>query len=169
MKYLEGKKSTPKWGSNLLSEGGALRQYMPLNLAVREAYFKGSLVDRVASLERRLFQLCFEIESSSTSGTSSQTSGYASSSQGSKQEQPFSLPTFNPNPRQKVETLVLAETNRLEVQAKSCEEEQMKQLSSTVQKEKPGKKKPNNKEEKASKNGKKKVSSKWPHLRLLGC
>ncbi|XVF13619.1 hypothetical protein REPUB_Repub08aG0223100 [Reevesia pubescens] len=85
MKYLEGKRILHK---------GREKECMPLDLAMREAYFKGSLLDRVTSLEHRLFQLCLELESSSTSSTSTSTSGCASSSLGSR-GQPISrsLPT----------------------------------------------------------------------------
>ncbi|XP_021595192.1 uncharacterized protein LOC110602072 [Manihot esculenta] len=52
LKYLEGKQRLPK-----CSMRGTERQpAVPLDLAVREAYFKGSLMERVAFLERRLFQ-----------------------------------------------------------------------------------------------------------------
>ncbi|KAG8637998.1 hypothetical protein MANES_15G181340v8 [Manihot esculenta] len=96
LKYLEGKQRLPK-----CSMRGTERQpAVPLDLAVREAYFKGSLMERVAFLERRLFQVnihvWLEVESSSTC----QTSGYASSSQGSKTEpNSFSLP-ISTNPHQ---------------------------------------------------------------------
>jgi hypothetical protein len=54
MKYLERKQSC----SNSL--GQALeRQCVPMDLAAKEADFKGSLLDRVASLEHRLFQVFF--------------------------------------------------------------------------------------------------------------
>ncbi|KAJ6347806.1 hypothetical protein OIU76_004321 [Salix suchowensis] len=94
MKYLEGKQHLPKWRGNC-SVGGAGRQSMTMDLAVKEAYLKGSLMDRVACLEHRLFQLCLELDSSSTSATSSRTSGYASSGQGLPT---FTLATFN-NPK----------------------------------------------------------------------
>lgn len=48
MKYFEGKRSLQK---------GMEKECMPLDLAMREAYFKGSLLDRVTSLEHRLFQV----------------------------------------------------------------------------------------------------------------
>lgn len=40
---------------------------MPLDLAVGEAYFKGSLIDRVTSLERRLLQV-YTITSTNLTG-----------------------------------------------------------------------------------------------------
>ncbi|KAK5812978.1 hypothetical protein PVK06_028424 [Gossypium arboreum] len=98
MKYLEGKISLQK---------GMEKARLPLDLAMREAYFKGSLLDRVTSLEHRVFQLCLDLEFSSTSSTSTSTSGYASSSRGGSRGQsiPRSLPTFtNPNQFHKQES-----------------------------------------------------------------
>lgn len=46
MKYLEAK--------NNLMEGREEKQCMPMDLAVREAQFKGSLLDRITWLEKRL-------------------------------------------------------------------------------------------------------------------
>ncbi|CAN0842931.1 hypothetical protein LINGRAHAP2_LOCUS3718 [Linum grandiflorum] len=81
-----------------------------MEVAMKEAYFKGSLLDRVASLEHRLFQLCMEMESTSTSASSSQTSGGCTSASstttgttvmGFRTQMPSSLPTFGlSNPRQ---------------------------------------------------------------------
>lgn len=48
MKYLEGKISLQR---------GMEKARLPLDLAMREAYFKGSLLDRVTSLEHRVFQV----------------------------------------------------------------------------------------------------------------
>jgi hypothetical protein len=56
MKYLERKQSLAIWGSNGLAQG-LERQCVPLDLAAKEAVFKGSLLDRVTSLEHRLFQV----------------------------------------------------------------------------------------------------------------
>ncbi|KAJ4728689.1 putative Microspore-specific promoter 2 [Melia azedarach] len=160
MKNLESKRNTGKWGS---STQAVERQYLPLNLAVREAYFKGSLLDRVASLENRLFQLCLELESSSTSCTSS---GDASSSlQGSKQEVACSLPTFfNHNPKQEPQV----QANLSEIQGKHSKviQQRGKQVGCPI-KEK-GKSK-GNRDDKRSKSEKKRASSNWPHLKMLGC
>lgn len=57
MKQLEGKHQLPKWRGNFSIRGVADRQSMPMDLAVKEACFKGSLVDRVACVEHRLFQV----------------------------------------------------------------------------------------------------------------
>ncbi|XP_039029999.1 uncharacterized protein LOC120164320 [Hibiscus syriacus] len=152
MKYLEGKISLQKEME---------KACLPLDLAMREAYFKGSLSDRVKSLEHRLFQLCLDLESSSTSSTSTSTSGYASSSRGSRgQSVPRSLPTFNSNQLHKQPLLSRSE---------------IKEESETMLPQK--KKDPNplkgiersrKKEKVCSKSGKK-LSPKWSHWKILGC
>ncbi|XVF51979.1 hypothetical protein PTKIN_Ptkin04bG0227900 [Pterospermum kingtungense] len=153
MKYLEGKRSLQK---------GMEKECMPLDLAMKEAYFKGSLLDRVTSLEHRLFQLCLELESSSTSSTSTSTSGCASSSQGSRR-QPIlarSLPTFTSSNQAYKHPSHQVLFTRPEIQEES---------EAMVQKMKdpnPLKQKVGNK--KVSKSGKK-VSPKWSHWKILGC
>lgn len=62
MKYLERKQRILTWRSNdslLLEQAAGLlqRECVPVDLAVKEAAFKGSLSDRVASLEQRLSQV----------------------------------------------------------------------------------------------------------------
>ncbi|XP_010530027.1 PREDICTED: uncharacterized protein LOC104806705 isoform X1 [Tarenaya hassleriana] len=87
----------PKWRE---IENGVMTRGRPaLDTAVRDAYFKGSLLERVAALENRLFQLCMELESSSTSSTSTGGSGGEPSSQRAKRDSLRTLPTFsNINP-----------------------------------------------------------------------
>ncbi|KAI4369942.1 hypothetical protein MLD38_018333 [Melastoma candidum] len=63
---LEAKQDPKKMGSRTSAE----REFLPLNVAVRDAYFKGSLLDRVATLENRLFRLYLEMD---TSGPSSES------------------------------------------------------------------------------------------------
>ncbi|XP_007039501.2 PREDICTED: uncharacterized protein LOC18606045 [Theobroma cacao] len=158
MKYLEGKRSLQK---------GMEKECMPLDLAMREAYFKGSLLDRVTSLEHRLFQLCLELESSSTFSTSTSTSGYASSSLGSR-GQPISrsLPTFiNSNQAHKQAPHQVLFT-RSEIQEES-EAMLQKKKDSNPLKQQVGNKR-GSKKEKVSKSGKK-VSPKWSHWKILGC
>ncbi|CAI0470992.1 unnamed protein product [Linum tenue] len=109
MKYLEGKQNSQKGGGGGGGGEAAKQQTAAmLEVAMREAYFKGSLMDRVASLEHRLFQLCLEMESTNTSASSSQTSGGGSTSTsstttaaGSRSQTPSSsFPTFSlSNPR----------------------------------------------------------------------
>lgn len=63
MKYLERKQNLAKLESNngSSSAGGELKkkQCMPVDMALKETHFKGSLMDRVAALENRLFQVLF--------------------------------------------------------------------------------------------------------------
>ncbi|CAK7356147.1 unnamed protein product [Dovyalis caffra] len=164
MKYFEGKQHLPKWGGSC-SVGVAERQSVPTDLAVKEAYFKGSLMDRVACLEHRLFQLCLELESSSTFTSSSRTSGYASSGQGLPT---FSLATYsNLNQGHQEESVDHANRIGLQAKEKSQREEQERKHSKPM-KQKLGKNKPN-RDEKTCKSRKKKLLTKWPPLKLLGC
>ncbi|RHN54854.1 hypothetical protein MtrunA17_Chr5g0411401 [Medicago truncatula] len=92
MKYLERKQ---RCGSNVITAA----EKQSSEASIKEAYFKGTLMDRVACLENRLFQLCVEIDSSGSSNPLSRAftvaSGESSSSQGSKGEVCYSFPTFN--------------------------------------------------------------------------
>ena len=56
MKYLERKQNLQTWDRNSLAQGQE-RQCVPVDLTVKEADSKGSLLDRVAALEHRLFQV----------------------------------------------------------------------------------------------------------------
>ncbi|XP_038679481.1 uncharacterized protein LOC119980758 [Tripterygium wilfordii] len=191
MKHLEGKHNLPKRGgsnssSNSSAAGGAERQRMTLDSAVREAYFKGSLFDRVASLEHRLFQLCLEMESSSSSsGTSSQTfEEMLSTHQHQASKMGFSrssLPTFANNPIINQETILNNPPNQVnrgdqrqlhvsksEVSQAKSEEMKQGKKNPNFLKQKLKKSKPS-KDEMTCKNGEKKSSSFWPHLKLLGC
>ncbi|KAK9187620.1 hypothetical protein WN944_019018 [Citrus x changshan-huyou] len=168
MKDLERKQNLAKWGCNS-NNSERQRQHLPLNLAAREAYFKGSLLDRVASLENRLFQLCLELESSSTYGNSTETniSRDASSSQGSKKhvsefsKNPYQPQKHEPGPQ------VLATSNSSENQGKYWKKVQQRRKQPSPIKQR-GKSKIN-RDEKTCNGGKTRVSSNWPHLKLLGC
>ncbi|KAI4314471.1 hypothetical protein L6164_027377 [Bauhinia variegata] len=166
MKYLERKQ---KWGSNASAE----RQCLPLDLAVKDACFKGSLLDRVASLEHRLFQLCLEMDSSCNSNplscASTQTSGESSSSKGSKGEIGYSLPTFIPLPNLAAKAKSQSQLSlTLGMQEKSERvHKQVKDPSSPQQQVVKSKAKRSN--EKKSKSKKKRTPSTWPRLKLLGC
>ncbi|XP_050234454.1 uncharacterized protein LOC126682745 [Mercurialis annua] len=157
MKSLEGKQNLLKWNSS------TQRQSVPVDVAVREAYFKGSLIDRVAFLERRLFQLCMEMESSSTSGaSSSQTSGYASSSQASKTEPSSSFAN-----QLHTQDLLLHSNYTPEIKETICNKKQ-EEKNTKLQKKKAGKNK-QSEEGLTNKSGLKKISTKWPHFKILGC
>lgn len=58
MKYLERKQ---RCGSNVVVSGGAdsnnNNKQQPSESSIKEDFFKGTLMDRVASLENRLFQV----------------------------------------------------------------------------------------------------------------
>ncbi|MBA0611344.1 hypothetical protein Godav_012039 [Gossypium davidsonii] len=159
MKHLEGKLSLQK---------GMEKARLPLDLAMREAYFKGSLLDRVTSLEHRVFQLCLDLEFSSTSSTSTSTSGYASSSRGGSRGQsiPRSLPTFtNPNQFHKQESRQPL-LSRSEIQEES--ETLLLQKDPKPLEQQVGNKRSNKKDKICGKSGKK-TSLKWSHWKILGC
>ncbi|KAF3449448.1 hypothetical protein FNV43_RR10176 [Rhamnella rubrinervis] len=153
-----------------------MKQCMPMDLALKEASFKGSLLGRVASLEHRLSQLCLEMESSSgKSRTSSctttctHTSG-DNSSQGSKGEPSCSFPTFNTSYAGNIRPTPQTHFTRIEIQEDSNRDQQ-KQKHPSPPKQKPRKNRPNN-DEKSYKRGKLKTTRgppTWPHFKLLGC
>ncbi|CAF1735046.1 unnamed protein product [Brassica napus] len=93
IKNLERQQNLPKWKDESAS---TTRGLIDRGAAVREAYFKGSLLDRIAALETRLFQICLELESSSASSTSTGGSG-ETSSQRIKRDLTKTLPIFSSN------------------------------------------------------------------------
>ncbi|XP_050378315.1 uncharacterized protein LOC126795538 [Argentina anserina] len=185
MKYLERKQTLAKLESNngSTSAGGELKkkQCMPVDLALKESYFKGSLMDRVASLENRLFQLCIEKESSSSSSTSTQaSSGETYWSHQSKGESSCSLPTFNSNINPfHLHNIRLSQipTTRPDIQEQPdgenvLEQKKMSSGSPAQRNHRKNKKKKAtraNKDEKSLKTEKRISSISWPHLKLLGC
>ncbi|KAK9144518.1 hypothetical protein Sjap_004421 [Stephania japonica] len=71
MRCLERRQGSPRWtrgGSS--SNLNNLQNMKSLEAAVKEIQSKGSILDRVASLENRLFQLCLELEGSSSYSSS---------------------------------------------------------------------------------------------------
>ncbi|KAK4751704.1 hypothetical protein SAY87_020502 [Trapa incisa] len=90
VKRLESKRETSKWTSRS-------SEIMPLDLGTRDVCFKGSLMDRVTSLERRLLQLSLEMDSSNSSLKTSMLtpSDDTSSGQECKREPASSSKTFN--------------------------------------------------------------------------
>ncbi|CAA7014611.1 unnamed protein product [Microthlaspi erraticum] len=94
IKNLERQQNLPKWKDDNAST--TTRGLIDRGTAIREAYFKGSLLDRIAALETRLFQICLELESSSASSTSTGGSG-ETSSQGIKRDLTKTLPNFTSN------------------------------------------------------------------------
>ncbi|XP_050264238.1 uncharacterized protein LOC126708489 [Quercus robur] len=170
MKYLERKQNLQTWDRNSLALG-LERQCVPVDLAVKEADSKGSLLDRVAALEHRLFQLCLEKQSSNISSSSSLAStltpGYTSS-QGCKGEPSNSLPTFN-NHIHGDRLISKVGFYRHEIQGKPHRvPKNLKHAS--LPKQHIGNSRPTNtKDEKACKSQKKGISPNWPRLKMLGC
>ncbi|KAK7307296.1 hypothetical protein VNO77_40227 [Canavalia gladiata] len=167
MKYLERKQ---RCGSNVPAD----KDKQSLDLAMKEDFFKGTLLDRVASLEHRLFQLCIEMDSSGSSHplsrASTQTSGESSSSQGSKGEICYSFPTFNnlPNNVDKGMPHNNIKTPETELQEKS-ENEQHQMKKSLPPKQQVVKNRSKKNENKCRVEKKKLPPVSWPHLKLLGC
>ncbi|KAL2348958.1 hypothetical protein Fmac_002958 [Flemingia macrophylla] len=122
MKYLERKQ---RCGTNVLADKGK----QSLDFASKEAFYRGTLLDRVASLERRLNQLCVEMDPSGSSDPlsrdSTQTSGESSSSKGSKREICYSFPTFNNLPNSYAEKGLVPQNHiqTPEISQEKCESE----------------------------------------------
>ncbi|KAA8522056.1 hypothetical protein F0562_012630 [Nyssa sinensis] len=159
MKYLEVKQNISRSRSHN-SVGRMERRCMPLDLAVGQSHSKGSLLDRVASLEDRLVQLCLEIEASHISHSTVQTS---SSSHGTNRDLSFPSPTFN-NPNHEYKRQPRVHINRFAFQGKSRKLQQRAEHTSPT-KQQLG----NNGDEKTCKSGKKGMPPSWPHLKILGC
>ncbi|CAI0418581.1 unnamed protein product [Linum tenue] len=193
MKYLEGKQNSQKGlgGGGGGGGGEAAKQQTAalLEVAMREAYFKGSLLDRVASLEHRLFQLCLEMESTNTSTSSSQTSGGGCTSAssttttttatGSRSQTPSSsFPTFSlSNPRHPLLHHHLARSH-LQQASIHVEEEREEEGETKGKDSKKGSSSKTRKEEKkncrtnGNTHSSNKKQIKWPQIRplkLLGC
>ncbi|XP_010530028.1 PREDICTED: uncharacterized protein LOC104806705 isoform X2 [Tarenaya hassleriana] len=160
----------PKWRE---IENGVMTRGRPaLDTAVRDAYFKGSLLERVAALENRLFQLCMELESSSTSSTSTGGSGGEPSSQRAKRDSLRTLPTFsniNPFhiPKQHHDTPppALANNTNDKPDTQAAEEGKEKKQKTKQPKEK----KAAADAKSTCKSKKAKSPKKWSHFSLLGC
>ncbi|WCJ20641.1 microspore-specific promoter 2 [Euphorbia peplus] len=146
-----------------------------LDMAAREAYFRGSLMDRVAFLERRLFQLCLEMESSSRSSglgsgsgsgtnSSSQSSGTEalSSTQGPKSNinlnHAYNLQDYLP-PNHIIPTQPINKEKNQKEGGKDSKEREQKSGKNN---------KKGNGDENKSKSGRKKTPPKW-HVKILGC
>ncbi|CAJ1931177.1 unnamed protein product [Sphenostylis stenocarpa] len=176
MKYLERKQ---RCGSNVPADKA--KQF--LDLSTKEDFFKGTLMDRVATLEHRLFKLYVEIDSSGNSlplsRDATQTSGEFPSSQSSKTEICYSFPTFNnlPNNVERglmpITTTEISQCNDLcskeTIYKEKCESEKRDSCPLPKQQVQVVKNR-HKKNEKKCKVEKKRVSPiSWPHLKLLGC
>nr|AAM61509.1 unknown [Arabidopsis thaliana] len=165
IKNLERQQNLPKWKDE---SAPTTRGLIDRGTAIREAYFKGSLLDRIAALETRLFQICLELESSSGSSTSTGGSG-ETSSQRIKRDLTKTLPIFssNINPFH----VPLQHPQDLREMEEKIEEEKEEEINV----EKPLLEKKNKKTKKNDANEtckpKKKTKSpkKWSRFSLLGC
>ncbi|KGN60390.1 uncharacterized protein LOC105435041 isoform X2 [Cucumis sativus] len=178
MKELEKKQRLERlFGESNLEEGMGGRS-ISMDVALKDTYSKGSLLDRVAALEHRLLQLCLEMESGSSSNpssltTSSQTSSsleITSSSSPKKfcngQTSSSSYPTFHyPNN---------GTTSQVsQFQEKPQRQQQKKKQQSTPKGQVVVGKTMTEKDEVGScknvKKGNNPSAFKWPHLRMFGC
>ncbi|CAH8373063.1 unnamed protein product, partial [Eruca vesicaria subsp. sativa] len=136
IKSLERQQNLPKWKDESSSTTGGL---IDRGTVVREAYFKGSLLDRIAALETRLFQICLELESSTASSTSTGGSG-ETSSQKIKRDltktlpiftsniNPFHMPLQHPQDLRETEEMIEEETEEM-IEEKEEEEEEEKEMN----------------------------------------
>ncbi|XP_021768185.1 uncharacterized protein LOC110732538 [Chenopodium quinoa] len=150
IKYLEDRKcSSTRWTNDGAGHGVVNRNCVPIDLAVMEAQSKGSILDRITSLEERLIQVCSLIESeaalSPSKNSQDETSPRISRKGFSNSFSRFRLPRRSNN----------------------------KQPISRTCMDKPpvteGKEHKKSKGEKSSPKHKKLDSSSLLHLRLLGC
>ncbi|RDY02443.1 hypothetical protein CR513_14093, partial [Mucuna pruriens] len=169
MKYLERKQ---RCGTHIVP---ADKGKQSLDFTTKEAFYKGTLLDRVASLERRLFQLYVKMDSSGSSlllsRASTEASGESSSSsQGSKREICYSFPTFNNLPNNGEKGLMPQNHIKTpETSQEKCESEKQEIKNSCPPKQHVVKNIAK-KNEKKCKVEKKRVSPVgWPHFKLLGC
>ncbi|KAG7036191.1 hypothetical protein SDJN02_02992, partial [Cucurbita argyrosperma subsp. argyrosperma] len=165
MKYLEKKQ-------RLERVGGVEKKCISLDVALKDTYFKGSLLDRVASLEHRLFQLCLEMDSGSSSNPSSlgstQTSADISSSsptpkQFCRGEPSSSYPIFHYPSHGGTSKI-----SQIQEKAQTQRHEQKKKQQSPPKRQL-GKTRSGKDEGGSCKNVKKGIPPKWLHLRMFGC
>ncbi|KAK7366927.1 hypothetical protein VNO80_08930 [Phaseolus coccineus] len=166
MKYLERKQ---RYGSNVPAD----KAKQSFDLSTKEDFFKGTLLDRVASLENRLFKLYVEIDSSGNplplSRESTQTSGEVSSSQGSKAEICYSCPTFNNLSNNNERGLVPIKTTETSQEKCENEKQQIRNSCPPKQQVQVVKNRPKKNEKKCQVEKKRVSTVSWPHLKLLGC
>ncbi|KAM3266829.1 hypothetical protein P3L10_003824 [Capsicum annuum] len=134
-------------------------KFVPMKVAIQEASSKNSLLERINSLESRLFQLCLEIEAARTSSNIETPFGEKSKINDVKRQTNCCYPIFDFSQNQSHN---LAQDLD---QSPTCKMKKKKQLhfgrSKTTK---------DNIENITSKNGKKKsLKTSWPHLRILGC
>ncbi|WVZ13241.1 hypothetical protein V8G54_017771 [Vigna mungo] len=166
MKYLERKQ---RCGANVPAD----KAKQPLDLSTKEDFFKGTLLDRVTSLEHRLFKLYVDIDSSGNSLPLSrdytQTSGESSTSQGSKTEICHSFPTFNNLSNNTERGLMPIKTTEISQEKCESEKQQIKNSCPPKQQVQVVKNRPKKNEKKGQVEKKRVSPVGWPHLKLLGC
>ncbi|XP_048624423.1 uncharacterized protein LOC106450379 isoform X1 [Brassica napus] len=163
IKNLERQQNLPKWKDESAS---TTRGLIDRSAAVREAYFKGSLLDRIAALETRLFQICLELESSSASSTSTGGSG-ETSSQRIKRDLTKTLPIFSSN----INPFHIPLQHSLDPREteEKIEEEEKEEEEEVINIEKPSLEKKDANETCKPNKKKTKSSKKWSWFNLLGC
>ncbi|OIS97462.1 PREDICTED: uncharacterized protein LOC109233814 [Nicotiana attenuata] len=147
-------------------------QFVPMKVEIQETSSKNSLLDRLTSLETRLFQLCLEIEAAKTTCSSNIQTPFTERSRNDAKKQTDwnSYPTFDyPKPPCKSQS---------QLSVNECESSQNKshmvaqdlEQSSNMKKQLQfGRSKSTKDGKNTSKNGKKNLKASWPHLRILGC
>ncbi|KFK31428.1 hypothetical protein AALP_AA6G110700 [Arabis alpina] len=165
IKNLEKQQDFPKWKDETATTRGLIDR----GTAIREAYFKGSLLDRIAALETRLFQICLELESSSASSTSTGGSG-ETSSQRIKRDLTKTLPIFNCNINPFHVPLHLPQDPReIEEKIEEEPEEEVNIEKPLLENKKKKQKKKSANETCKPKKKKTKSPKKWSRFSLLGC
>ncbi|XP_027774864.1 uncharacterized protein LOC114078366 [Solanum pennellii] len=136
-------------------------KFVPMKVAIQEASSKNSLLERINSLETRLFQLCLEIENARTSCSSSSNiqTPFAEKSKNNdaKRQAASSYPIFDFSQKQ-------SHNLAQDLEQSTCMKKTKKPLHFGRSKS------TKDIENITSKNGKKKsLKASWPHLRILGC
>ncbi|KAK9667838.1 hypothetical protein RND81_13G014600 [Saponaria officinalis] len=158
-KYMEQKRESSKWGSDG-EVSMTQKDPMPLELAVEEVQSKGSLLDRIASLEARLVQLCLLIESKAASpSTSSEIQQTLPESR--KPSSPYSLSRLRLSSRKAVKQTSQVSTDKIPVADLNQEDRKSMNNEGFT-----GKKIKNCT---ANKSAKREGTSGCLHFRLLGC
>ncbi|XP_048500767.1 uncharacterized protein LOC104892915 isoform X2 [Beta vulgaris subsp. vulgaris] len=154
MNYLDGRKySSARWAND-----GAVvkKECVPLDLALKEAQSKGSILERITSLEQQLIQLCLDIESEG-----------GSPSRNSQREQNATSPLISRKGfSNSFSRFRLSHLSHNQKGTKNEEHDTRLEPSSEASQRRKNMK---TKDEKASPKQKKVVPSSLLHLRLLGC
>ncbi|CAN4077251.1 unnamed protein product [Withania somnifera] len=167
VKYIEGKEELKKKiikshkSVSICCKGEG--KFVPKKVAIQEASSKNSLLERLNSLEIRLFRLCLEIEAARRSYSSSNIeTPFAEKSKINdvKRQTACSYPIFGHSQNH-------SHNLAQDLEQPTC----MKKKKNKLQQLQFGRSKTTKDIEKnTSKNAKKKsLKASWPHLRILGC